>query len=99
MIKADIENYIQTKNSENNIITLTKEYETDDVIIYTLTTSKAGYVYSRNVLLVALRLSTNVDCWNCFAPTESQIETLTLDLPKIFKRIWNSNIENKGGKK
>jgi len=99
MRKEEITQYITIQNSENNIESLIKEFETDDVIIYTLVTSKAGYIYPRSVNLLALRLSTKKDVWICFAPTDQQIEVLSKDLPKFFKNVWNTNIENKGGYK
>lgn len=99
MRRNEIEQYIIVQNAENTIESLTKEFETDEVIIYTLVTSQRGYIYPRSVNLFALKLSTKKDYWVCVAPTVGQVEVLEKDLPKLFKQAWNSNIENKGGYK
>ncbi len=99
MKRNEIEQHITIQNSEHNIESLVKELETEDIIIYHLITSKKGYVYPRYVNLLALKLHPNKDYWICFAPTENQLEVFEKDLPKLFKRVWNSNIENKGGMK
>ena len=99
MRKDEIENYITLQNSEHTIERITKELETDDTIIYTLVTSRQGYIYPRYVNLVALRLSTYKDYWVVFAPTEKQVITLGESLQIFFNAAWNNNIENKGGYK
>ena len=95
MIKAEIYEYIKRANSHHNVISINKTMEKEDIMFYTLIHRENDCPLPRTVLLVALKLSTRMDYWVCWSPTEQQAEVLGGEFYTLFKEIWNSNIENK----
>ena len=71
--------------------------ESDDLIIWELTESNFDkYKFPRRVLIISLRSSTNSNnSWITFSPTLNHYFKFNGIVREEFKRVWNSNIENR----